>query len=102
MKDFDLKKYMAEGRIHLSQLKENEGDDAIKYLEDSIKYAKDKSLIKDLKDYINYLKNIPENDDLGSAILAISDDFKGAENRSSEELSIADGFKKFESIYSLG
>jgi len=86
--------YLAEGNLH-----EPNGGDAIKYLEDSLNYAKEEILIKYLEDGINYLKNIPEDDDLGSAILAISDGFKGAD--SDEEIAVADGFEKFVSIYSL-
>ena len=69
MDNFDLKKYINEGRIHSSiNLNENLESQAISILK---KY---KNEIGEVGKYIEYLNNIPSNDDVHSAIQAIADD----------------------------
>jgi hypothetical protein len=69
MDNFDLKKYINEGRIHSPiNLNENLESQAISILK---KY---KNEIGEVGKYIEYLNNIPSNDDVHSAIQAIADD----------------------------
>ena len=69
MDNFDLRKYINEGRIHSPiNLNENLESQAISILK---KY---KNEIGEVGKYIEYLNNIPSNDDVHSAIQAIADD----------------------------
>ena len=69
MDNFDLKKYINEGRIHSPiNLNENLESQAISILK---KYRNE---IGEVGKYIEYLNNIPSNDDVHSAIQAIADD----------------------------
>ena len=75
MNDFDLKKYLAEGRL----LKENMQDadllasQAIDILDEIRVYAEDEELIQYLNKSMDYLERIPSNDDVYSAIQAVAD-----------------------------
>ena len=75
MKDFDLKKYLAEGKL----LKENIQDkdllasQAIDILGEFRVYAEDEKLIQYLNKSMDYLERIPSNDDVYSAIQAVAD-----------------------------
>ena len=64
MDNFDLRKYLAEGRLF-------EEDIASKAISILKKY---KNEIGEVGKYIEYLNNIPSNDDVHSAIQAIADD----------------------------
>ena len=75
MNDFDLRKYLAEGRL----LKENMQDEdllasqAIDILDEIRVYAEDEELIQYLNKSMDYLERIPSNDDVYSAIQAVAD-----------------------------
>ena len=75
MNDFDLRKYLAEGRL----LKENMQDadllasQAIDILDEIRVYAEDEELIQYLNKSMDYLERIPSNDDVYSAIQAVAD-----------------------------
>ena len=85
MNDFDLRKYLAEGRL----LKEDIKDKAISVLNN----YKDK--VKGVKSYIKYLRNT--SDDISSSIQAIADDLdrdnytSDSLRRDLEKLSLAEG-----------
>ena len=85
MKDFDLKKYLAEGRL----FEEDMTSKAVSVLKSY------KGEVKGLEDYIKYLMNT--NDDISSSIQAVADDMdrdNDAEDslrRDLEKLSLAEG-----------
>ena len=75
MKDFDLRKYLAENKL----LKENMQDAdllaklATDILDEFRVYAESEDLIQYLNKSMDYLERIPSNDDVYSAIQAVAD-----------------------------
>ena len=75
MDNFDLKKYLAEGKL----VKENMQDEdllakqAIDILDEFRVYAESEDLIQYLNKSMDYLERIPSNDDVYSAIQAVAD-----------------------------
>jgi len=75
MDNFDLKKYLTEGKLVKENIQDEDvlASQAIDILDEFRVYAESEDLIQYLNKSMDYLKRIPSNDDVYSAIQAVAD-----------------------------
>ena len=73
--NFDLKKYLTEGKLVKENIQDEDvlASQAIDILDEFRVYAESEDLIQYLNKSMDYLKRIPSNDDVYSAIQAVAD-----------------------------